>query len=104
MLYRILTYLLHFSFLSIPFQIILHLLLLRYLVLKVAFAGLSFFISRNIQYKRGIIQATYILKELNILKSSFSLLFDDSKPVEEIKYFFILQRNIKNSILIIKKI
>ena len=104
LLYRILTYLFHFSFLSIPIQIILHLLLLRYLVLKVAFAGLSFFISRNIQYKRGIIQASYILKELNILKSSFSLLFDELKPVEEIKYFFILQRNIKNSILIIKKI
>ena len=104
LLYRILTYLLHYSFLSIPIQIILHLLLLRYLVLKVAFAGLSFFISRNIQYKRGIIQASYILKELNILKSSFSLLFDESKPVEEIKYFFILQRNIKNALLIIKKI
>ena len=103
LLYMILTFILYFSFLSISFQIFLHLLLLRYLVLKVAFAGLSFFISRNIQYKRGIIQASYILKELNILKSSFSLLFDESKPVEEIKYFNILQRNMKSSILIINK-
>ena len=103
LLYMILTYILYFSFLSISFQIFLHLLLLRYLVLKVAFAGLSFFISRNIQYKRGIMQASYILKELDILKSSFSLLFDESKPIEEIKYFNILQRNLKSSILIIKK-
>ena len=103
LLYKILSYILYFSFLSILFQIILHLLLLRYLVLKVAFAGLSFFISRNIQYKRGIMQASYILKELDILKSSFSLLFDESKPVEEIKHFNIIQRNVKNSIFIIKK-
>ena len=103
LLYMILTYILYFSFLSISFQIFLHLLLLRYLVLKVVFAGLSFFISRNIQYKRGIIQASYILKELNNLKSSFSLLFDESKPIEEIKYFNILQRNMKSSVLVINK-
>ena len=103
LLYKILTYILYFSFLSISFQIFLHLLLLRYLVLKVVFAGLSFFISRNIQYKRGIIQASYILKELNNLKSSFSLLFEESKPIEEIKYFNILQRNMKSSVLVINK-
>ena len=101
-LFSILSYFLYFSLLAIILQIILHLILLRYLVLKVAFAGLSFFITRNIQYKRGKIQASFILKELSIIKSSFELLFDEIKPVEEIKHFYTLQRNIRNAIIIIK--
>ena len=98
LLYTILLYFLYFSLLTIAFQIFLHLLLLRYLILKVAFAGLSFFISRNIQYKRGKMQASYLYKELIILKSSFDLLFDELKPVEEIKHFYTLHINIKNSL------
>ena len=66
------------------------------------FAGLSFFITRNIQYKRGKVQASHIYRELMILKSSFALLFDELKPIEEIKHFYTLQRNIKNSLLVIE--
>ena len=102
LLFSILSFFLYFSLLAIILQIILHFILLRYLILKVAFAGLSFFITRNIQYKRGKIQASFILKELSILKSSFDLLFDEIKSVEEIKHFYTLQRNIRNSIIIIK--
>ena len=89
-IFSILSYILYFSLLAIILQILLHLFLLRFLVLKVAFAGLSFFITRNIQYKRGKIQASFILKEISILKSSFDLLFDESKPVEEIKHLYTL--------------
>ena len=102
LLYKLLLQILKFLLLSIIFQIILHLLFLRYLVLKVAFAGLSFFITRNIQYKRGKMQASYLYRELLILKSSFALLFDELKPIEEIKYFYTLQRNIKSSFIVIK--
>ena len=102
LLYKFLLQILKFLLLSIIFQIILHLLFLRYLILKVAFAGLSFFITRNIQYKRGKMQASYLYRELLILKSSFALLFDELKPIEEIKYFYTLQRNIKSSFIVIK--
>ena len=103
LIYIILLSILHFSFVAIPFQIFLHLLLIRYLVLQVVFAGLSFFISRNIQYERGKRQASVIYKELMVLKSSFILMFDEIKPVEELRHFNTLQRNIKNSELIIKR-
>ena len=101
LLYFLLLFISYFSIIAIIFQIFLHLLLLRYLVLKVAFAGLSFFISRNIQYKKGILEATFIYKHLNILKSSLDLLFDEIKPITEMKYFYTLQRNIKNSQFVI---
>ena len=103
LIYIILLSILHFSFVAIPFQIFLHLLLIRYLVLQVVFAGLSFFISRNIQYERGKRQASVIYKELMVLKSSFILMFDEIKPVEELRHFNTLQRNIKNSDIIIKR-
>ena len=101
LIYSIILLFLFFPFLAIIFQIILHLLLLRYLILKVAFAGLSFFISRNIQYNRGKLEASYIYKELIILKSSLDLFLDEFKPVEELKNFYTLHKNIKNSVLII---
>ena len=101
-LYKLLLHFLKFLLLAIAFQIILHLLFLRYLILKVAFAGLSFFITRNIQYQRGKMQASYLYRELVILKSSFSLLFDELRPIVELKYFSTLQRNIKSSFIVIK--
>ena len=94
---------LYYSLITLIFQIFLHLLLIRYLVLKISFAGQSYLISRNMQYKRGILQATYLNKELIILRTSLKLLYDGINNINNLNQYSTLQRNIKNSFLIIKK-
>ena len=101
LLFSLLSKILYFSFLTILFQIFLHLLLLRYLILKVMLPGSNFLISKFIQYSKGIIQAYKIYDELSNLKSSLSLFFDEKKPIEEIRHFNILHKNFKNSFILI---
>ena len=101
-LYYILHLITYFWFISVIFQIILHLLLIRYLVLQVAFAGLCFLINRQIQYRNGKREAVFIYNELSTIKSAIGAIFDNQKPVQELKHLNTIQRNIKSANSVIK--
>ena len=101
LLFVIINIIFYFWFISIIIQAILHLWILRYLVLKVEFAGLSFILSRSIEYKIGTREAVFILNELETLNSALNLIFDNNS-VGELKYFSSIQKNIKSASSIIK--
>ena len=87
---------------SVLFQIILHLILIRYLVLKVAFAGLSFLITRPSRYRFGKRQATQLYNELKTIKSALIDIFDKQRPIQELNRLSTIQRNLKSANSIIK--
>ena len=70
-IFIILTTITFTPLISIPLLIVLHLLLIRYIVIQVAFTGQNMFASRAIQYSIGRMQANQFLK---ILKSFHDLL------------------------------
>ena len=102
LIFIIINFIFQYWFISLLLQIILHLYLLRYFILKVEFPGLSFILSRTIQIKIGMRQATYLYNELNALKSGIDLVYNKQKPVKEIKYLLTIQRNVKNARGVIK--
>ena len=59
-IFIILTKITFTSFISFPLQIFLHLLLIRYLILEIAFSGQNIFISRSIFYNIGKMQACHL--------------------------------------------
>ena len=58
-IFIILTKITFTAFISFPLQIFLHLLLIRYLILQIAFSGQNFLISRSIFYNFGKMQACH---------------------------------------------
>ena len=58
-IFIILTKITFTCLISIPLQIFLHLLLIRYIILEIAFSGQNFFISRSIFYNLGKMQACH---------------------------------------------
>ena len=83
--------------LSVLLQIFLHLILLRYLVVKLIFLGSSFIAQRILQYRIGIKEATFLYNEIESLKSALDLIFSKQNPVEELKHLTIIQKNVKSS-------
>ena len=102
LLFMIINIIFYFWFISVFIQIILHLCLLRYLVLKIAFPGSSFILSRTMSYKRGIREAIYIFNEIETIKSAIDLIFNKEKPVKELKHLLAIQRKVKTAYTVIK--
>ena len=104
LIFFILNLIFQFWFISVLIQIILHLCLLRYIVLKIAFAGLSFIFSRTLSIKIGTRQAIYYFNLLGALQSAIDIIFNKEKPVKELNHLITIQRNVKNANIIIKKL
>ena len=89
---------------SFPLQVFLHLLLIRYIILQIAFAGQNIFISNSMMKNLGNFQASHIFKVLKELHDSLSILNDirglvaSNKELSEIKKQIGLLRNIINYI------
>ena len=65
-IFIILTKLTFTPLISFPLQIFLHLLLIRYLILEIAFSGQNKFISRSIFYNLGKMQACHLFDTFNL--------------------------------------
>ena len=72
----ILTLLTFTKLISFPLQIILHLLLIRYIVIQIAFVGQNFITLRSVLHSAGRAQASQIKKDLNSLHDVLALLID----------------------------
>jgi hypothetical protein len=64
---------------SIPLQILLHLIFLRYLVIQLVFPGQNYILSRSILYNHGINKATPIYKSFTAFYDAFSVLNNRNK-------------------------
>ena len=102
LLFNIINLFFYFCIISILIQIILHLCLLRYLVLKVEFPGLSYGYSRIHQIAMGKKQAIFLLNQLESIKTSIDLVFSKEKPLEELKHLSVIIKNVKYANEIIK--
>ena len=94
-IFIILTTITFTRFISFPLLIVLHLLLIRYIVIQIAFTGQNAIASRAIQYNIGRTQANQILK---VLKSFYDLLsiFNDIRGlVISLKELNDLRRQIR---------
>ena len=102
-LFKFINLIFHFWFISLIIVIILNLWLLRYLVLKIEFAALSFVLRRIVQYNRiGKREAIFLHNELTSLNSAIDIVFDQNKPVEELRQLSVIQKNVKLTSEIIK--
>ena len=101
-LFKCINLFFYFWFISVIIQIILNLWFLRFVVLKVEFPALSFILSRIVQNRVGKREAVFLYNELESLNSALDLIFDKSKPVEELKHLSTIQKNVKSSNVIIK--
>ena len=112
-IFIILTTITFTKLISIPLQIFLHLLFIRYIILEIAFVGQNFILMRSILYNLGINQASQINKSLHSLHNSLSVFNDiraliiSKKELSEIKknfgniqaiisYFLDIFRRMKN--------
>ena len=86
-IFSILTTITFTKVISIPLQILLHLIFLRYLVIQLAFPGQNYVLSRSILYNHGINKATPIYKSFTAFYDAFSVLNNRNK---------ILSLNLKN--------
>ena len=90
---------------SLPLQIFLHLLLIRYIILQVAFAGQNVFVSKSMLHNMGRNQASHIFKVLKDIHDSLSIFNDirglvaSNKELSEIKKHIGTLRNIINYVL-----
>ena len=76
LIFIILTLLTFTRIISIPIQILLHILFVRYIVIQIAFAGQNFFISKSIYKNIGKMQSDHILKEIKSLHDLLSIFND----------------------------
>ena len=101
-IFIILTTITFTKLISIPLLILLHLLLIRYLILQVAFSGQNIIASRTILYSIGKITATTFYKSINSLHDSLSILNEkrgfliNNKDLSEIKRKLGIVRSIIN--------
>ena len=101
-LFMILLLVSFYKIIAVIFQIILHLILLRYLVLKVAFAGLTFFITRPTDFRNGRREAQFIYNQLESIRNAFDIVYDKKRPIQELKHLSVIQRNIKSAFSVTK--
>ena len=101
-LFMILLLISYYKLFAIIFQIILHLVLLRYLVLKVAFAGLSFFICRPTDFRNGRREAQFIYNHLESIRNAFDIVYNKKRPIQELRHLTVVQRNIKSALSVTK--
>ena len=93
-IFNLLTLITFTSIISIPLQIILHILLIRYIILEVAFSGQNLIISRSIFYNYGRIQANYLYSLLMSFHESLCVFNDIRGLVISLKELNALARQI----------
>ena len=94
---KIITLLLFTKFLSIPFQIFLHFLLIRYIVIKIAFAGHCFILTRQMIYNFGKSQAKLLFDEFNIFYDNFYKLTEKRETIDNLKDFETIEKQFKST-------
>ena len=93
-IFILLTIITFTKLISFPLQIFLHLLLIRYLILQIAFSGENFLVSRSILGNIGRIQANPIYKALISLYDSL-LTFNDIRALAiSTKHLSEIRKNI----------
>ena len=93
-IFIILTKITFTKLISLPIQIILHLLLLRYIIIQIAFAGQNTFVLRSMLLNLGKIQAIHIYKKLKSLHDSLSILNDIRGLASSIKELSEIKKQI----------
>ena len=93
-IFIILTTITFTPLISFPLLIVLHLLLIRYIVIQIAFTGQNIFASRAILYNIGRMQANQILKILKLFHDLLSLFNDIRGLVITLKELNDLKRQI----------
>jgi len=76
LIFIILTLITFTRIISIPIQILLHILFVRYIVIQIAFAGQNFFISKSIYKNIGKMQSEHIMKEIKSFHDLLSVFND----------------------------
>ena len=94
-IFILLTLITYTKFISLPLLIFLHLLLIRYLILQVAFSGQNIIVSRSILNGLGRNQATPVYKNLNNLHDLLSNLSNKGGLVITIKELSEIKRQIE---------
>ena len=64
-IFILLTLITFTKIISLPVQILLHLLFIRYIILQIAFSGQNYLVSRSILGNLGRLQASPVYKTLN---------------------------------------
>ena len=93
-IFIILTLITFTPIISLPLQIILHILLIRYIILEIAFSGQNLIISRSIFYNYGRIQANYLYSLLISFHESLCVFNDIRGLVISLKELNALTRQI----------
>ena len=93
-IFIILTFITFTSIISFPLQVLLHLLLIRYIILEIAFSGQNLFISRTIFYNYGKVYASHIYNALVSLRESLSVFNDVRSLVISLKELNSIKRQI----------
>ena len=75
-IFIILTFITFTPIIAFPLQVVLHMLLIRYIILEIAFSGQNLFISRSIFYNYGRAYAKHIYNALVSLRESLSVFND----------------------------
>ena len=93
-IFIILTFITFTSLISFPLQVFLHLLLIRYIILEIAFSGQNLLISRTIFYNYGKVYAGHIYNALVSLRESLSVFNDVRSLVISLKELNTIKRQI----------
>ena len=93
-IFIILTFITFTSIIAFPLQVFLHLLLIRYIILEIAFSGQNLFISRSIFYNYGKVYASHIYNTLVSLRESLSVFNDVRSLVISLKELNTIKRQI----------
>ena len=93
-IFIILTFITFTSIISFPLQVFLHLLLIRYIILEIAFSGQNLLISRSIFYNYGKVYASHIYNTLVSLRESLSVFNDVRSLVISLKELNTIKRQI----------
>ena len=96
-IFILLTLITFTKIISLPVQILLHLLFIRYLILQVAFSGQNYLVSRSILGNLGRLQASPVYKTLNNLHDSLLILNDISTLTLNLKKLSEIKKNIGNA-------
>ena len=95
-IFIILTFITFTSLISLPLQILLHFLLIRYIILEIAFSGQNLLISRSIFYNYGKFHASHIYNTLVSFRESLSVFNDIRGLIISLKELNSIKRQFEN--------
>ena len=94
---KIITIFLFTKFISIPLQIFLHFLLIRYIVIQIAFAGHCFLLMRPMLYNLGKSQAKFIFDELNKFRENILKLSGKREAIDNLIDLETIEKELKST-------